>query len=142
MPSVMVTQLETAEPGWIDTRLLYVSSWLDTRLAKRYDAPFSLPYPIAILDWLTAIVTHECWLKRGISPTDEEAAEYKDRAVVAKAEVFEAANSEVGLFELPLRNDTNAAGVARGFPRGVSQMSPYVAFDEQAYIGHQEDSQS
>ncbi len=139
MPSAFIDQLETAEPGWLDTRLLYVSSKIDSRLAKRYDAPFKLPYPIAVCDWLTRIVTYEAWLKRGIAPTDQEASVYEKQSDAAYSELKEASDSNTGLFELPLRADTDGNGVTRGFPRGYSETSPYVSFDQQATIGHQED---
>src|SRR4051812_27546968 len=100
MPGAFIDQLEVAEPGWIDTRLLYVSSKLDTRLAKRYDAPFRSPYPTAVCDWLARIVTYEAWLKRGVSPTDEAADQYRQQHDTAYAEVKEAADSSTGLFEL------------------------------------------
>jgi hypothetical protein len=139
MPSAFIDQLEVAEPGWLDTRLLYVSSKIDSRLSKRYSAPFQLPYPIAVCDWLTSIVTYEAWLKRGIAPTDQEASVYEKQSLAAYAELKEAADSETGLFELPLRADTDGNGVTRGFPRGYSETSPYIAFDQQARTGHQED---
>ncbi len=140
MPSAFVDQLETAEPGWIETRLLYVSSKLDSRLAKRYDAPFKTPYPIAVCDWLVRIVTYEAWLKRGLSPTDQEGTVFERHYETAFTEIREAADSEKGLFELPLRSDTDAVGVTRGSPRVYVETSPYIAFDQQACIGHREDA--
>jgi hypothetical protein len=140
MPSAFIDQLETAEPGWLETRLLYGSAKLDSRLGKRYDAPFRAPYPIAVCDWLARVVTYEAWLKRGLSPTDQEGGEYRQQSDTALAEIKEAADSEKGLFELPLRADTDAQGVTRGSPRVYSETSPYIAFDQQACTGHREDT--
>jgi len=140
MPGAFIDQLEQSEPGWIAGRLVYVSALMDARLAKRYAAPFKAPYPVAVCDWLARIVTYESWLKRGISPTDQEASEYKTQSDNAYADLKEAANSETGLFELPLRSNTDASGITRGFPHGYSESSPYVAFDDQARRGHQEDA--
>lgn len=139
MPQSYVDEVETSNPGFIDARLLLQSAKINARLAKRYDAPFKQPYPIAITEWLLAIVTNEVWLKRGIAATDQQAEQYQKDADTAKAELAEAANSDTGLFELPQREDTDAAGVTRGFPLGYSEQSPYVWATQQARIGRDED---
>ena len=55
-PSEYVDFVETLTPGWTANRLLVNSGWLDSRLRKRYAAPFAAPYPDAVLDWL-----QRCW---------------------------------------------------------------------------------
>lgn len=139
MPASFIDEIEARTPGWIDQRCLHGSAWLDSRLSKRYDAPFANPYPYAVCDWLAKIVTFEAWLKRGVAATDEEIAEYKAMCTTAFAEVREAADSETGLFELPLRATVDANGVRRGFVFVSSQQSPYVWADYQRDIGRQED---
>jgi len=142
MPGSFVDELEAAEPGFIDKRLYLQSAKIDARLAKRYDAPFKQPYPAAVLEWLVSLVTYEAWLKRGIAATDEQAEQYKTDRDLARGDLESAANSEVGLFDLPLRSDTDATGVARGFPQSVSEQSPYAWMSKQAEIGREEDRNS
>lgn len=140
MPGSFVDELEAAEPGFIDGRLYLQSAKIDSRLAKRYDAPFKQPHPVVVLEWCVALVTHECWLKRGIAATDQQAESYQKRHDTALEELLQAADSETGLFELPLRADTDAVGIRRGFPQGYSEQSPYVWASKQARIGREEDS--
>jgi len=139
MPDEFVDECEARYPGFIDNRLLLVSARIDSALAKRYNAPFQSPYPIAVCDWLTRIVTHDVWLKRGRASTDEDANMYLTDRDGAWADIKEAANSETGLFDLPARANTDESGIARGFPRGVAQQSPYAWSVSQARIGRSED---
>src|SRR5262245_11464718 len=106
IPAAYVDAVDTAETGWTLNKLTFISGWLDARLAKRYATPFTAPFPFAIRDWLERIVTWSILLKRGADATDVETSEIKERATTAIAEVKEAADSEKGLFELPLRDDT------------------------------------
>lgn len=139
MPASFIDEIELRTPGWIDNRLLIGSAYLNSRLLKRYDAPFAAPYPIAVCDWLAKIVTMECWLKRGVASTDEEFQEYKLQATTAIAEIREAADAKDGLFDLPLRADTDASAITQGFPRAYSEQSPYVWADIQRAAGRAED---
>lgn len=147
MPSQFVDEIEAREPGWVDKALEMGSAYIDSRLAKRYgNAPppspliFAAPYPVAVVRWLTDLVTMRCWRKRGVVATDEQIIDYRAAADAAMRELTEAANSDTGLFDLPLRADTSASGIAKGFPRSYSEQSPYVWYDVQADIGREEDS--
>lgn len=145
MPSEFVNDIESVQPGWVDAQLGYWSDWIDARLRKRYDAPFSgPPYPGAVTGWLARMVTVRCFLKRGVDPSDAQFAEVKADDVDARAEIKEAADSETGLFDLPLRppavGAVDGSGVVRGFPRAYSEASPYVGQDVQAAIGRNEDA--
>lgn len=139
MPSSYVDELEVAEPGWLDKQLAYWSSWIDARLAKRYAAPFASPYPTAVTGWLARLVTLRAMLRRGLDANDAQFETYQGDHDSAKAEVEEAANSETGLFELPLRADTTTSGISRGGPLGYSEASPYVWTDVQREAGVRED---
>jgi len=127
-PASYVDHVELVEPGWLLGRLTYWSAWINSRLAKRYAVPFAVPpaTPETVVGWLERLVTWELYLKRGIDATDEQVARIEARHDVAKAEVAEAAESRDGLFELPLRRDSNATGVSRGGPLGYSEVSPYT----------------
>lgn len=139
MPRSYAEAIDVAETGWLDRQLSQKTSWIEARLAKRY-GPFTSPYPEVLQDWLAALVTFRCWLRRGHDPTDEQALLYKEEAAKAEAEIFEAANSETGLFDLPLRADLpGSTGISRGGTFGYSEQSPYVWMEAQRDTGRSED---
>jgi hypothetical protein len=140
MPSGDLDSLEEVSPGWIDSQLAYWSAQIDSRLRKRYAAPFSSPYPLAVQGWLARIVTVRCYLKVGVRPSDEQFAEIKADADAAIAEIKESADSVVGLFDLPLRADTTSTGVSKGAPMVYSEASPYAWTDVQGAAGRTEDN--
>jgi hypothetical protein len=139
MPGSFVDAIEITDPGWVDTQLLYWSAWLDSRLRKRYLAPFVLPYPLAVEGWLSRLVTVRCYLKRGVDPTDEQYADVKADDVDARKEITEAAESVTGLFDLPVRADLDASGISQGNPRSYSEQSPYSWTTVQGEAGRAED---
>jgi hypothetical protein len=138
MPKRDVDAIETATPGWLGNQLLYVSREIDARLRKRYDVPFDAPYPHVVQSWLTRIVTQRAYLRRGVDPNDRQAESVFQDAADAKAEIKEAADSEVGLFDLP--EPSGASGISRGAPRVYSEASPYVHTDVQRTTGRADDS--
>lgn len=140
MAGESVDELETVSPGWVDAQLEAASRAIDARLAKRYEAPFAEPYPIAIKSWLARVVTVRALLRRGVDANDEQFTTIKEDAAAAWEEIKEAANSAEGLYELPLREDTTASGVSKGGPYGYSEQSPYVWTDRQVATGREEDS--
>lgn len=142
MPSPDVDHVEAVAPGFIVKRLAIEEGRINARLRKRYLAPFATPVPDAVLGWLTDIVTEPVYRKRGFDPNDPQAEEYAKDAQRARDEVLEAANAEEGLFDLPLRQDTTATGIADGKNEclGYSEASPWVGFDKQAARGREEDA--
>lgn len=140
MPDPFVDDLEARYPGWLANQLSIASTWIDARLAKRYAVPFAAPYPLAVRMWLAQLVTPRAYHKRGIDALDQQIVDIKDDEKTAKDEIAEAANSETGLFDLPLRDDTSESGIVRGGPFGYSEQSPYVWMDEQERVGRGEDS--
>ena len=50
----------------------------------------------------------------------------------AREQMKEAADSEIGLYDLPLLNDVTTDGISKGGPLGYSEQSPYSWTDEQA----------
>ena len=134
-PAQLVDDIETAaptgQPGWLDSQLSYWSAWIDSRLSKRYAAPFAAPYPVAVTGWLARIVTLQLYLKHGVDATDNQYNDIREQDTVARAEIKEAADSETGLFELPLRADTTASGISKGAPFFASDASPYKWTDDQ-----------
>lgn len=140
MPSGFVDEIEAGSPGWTLQQLTLVSAHIDARLSKRYDAPFNVPAPICVQGWLAKIVTEAAYRKRGYDPTDAQGKEYVADRDTALAEIKEAADAVDGLFDLPLRADTNASGISKGGPRAYSEQSPYVFTDQQSRVGTNEDS--
>lgn len=140
MPGEDVDALELRYPGWIAAQLLQESAWLDSRLTKRYASPFASPYPTALLGWLTKLVTVRAYFKRGVDPLDAQYATAKEDADSVKTETLEAANSDIALFELPVKANNDASGVVKGGPFGYSEQSPYAWTDRQVEIGRNEDA--
>lgn len=139
IPSDYVDAIEAVDAGWTALQLEEASAWIDSRLAKRYATPFASPYPIAVLSWLTRIVTVRCYLKRGVEATDEQFQAIQEDAAEARKECMEAADSNVGLFDLPLRSNTTASGIDRSGPFGYSEQSPYAWASQQRRVGRGED---
>lgn len=140
MPSTDVDALEARYPGWLTLQLDEESDAIDSRLRKRYDAPFSAPYPKAILRWLTKIVTRSAYLKRGVDPNDAQIEEVFTDAADVWVQIKEAADSVDGLFDLPLRSNTSASAITKGGPLGYSEASPFVSTDRQRDTGRDEDA--
>lgn len=138
MPQSDVEALETAAPGWIDGQLGHYSLAIDSRLRKRYAVPFAIPNE-TVKEWLTRIVTVRCFLRRGVDPNDAQFEAIKEDADLALAEIKEAADSETGLFELPLLDAGDTSAVSKGGPYGYSEQSPYVWMDGQESTGRDED---
>ena len=144
IPSAFVDDVEKVSPGWIENQLDYWARWIDSRLRKRYATPFAAfgdapPTPAGVQGWLARIVTLRVWLKRGVDPNDIQFDTVKQDAVDAQTEVLEAANSDTGWFDLPLRTDEDGSAINRGNPRYYSEASPYVWTDQQAAVGRNED---
>lgn len=138
-PPELIDALESFQVGWVGQQLTSASAWLDARLNKRYDAPFADPPPEIVQDWVARIVTLRCYLRRGVDPADEQFQEIKRQAALAEAEIKEAAEAVNGLFDLPLRADTNSTGINRGRPRHRSEHSPFVWSVKQRRTGRRED---
>lgn len=145
IPSGFVDDVEKVSPGWIEGQLEYWARWIDSRLRKRYASPFAAfnatpPTPASVQGWLARIVTVRVWIKRGVDPNDLQFAAVQEDATAAQAEVLEAANSETGWFDLPLKGDEDGSAISRGNPRVYSEASPYVWTDVQSQAGKSEDN--
>lgn len=145
LPPEYLDAIEDRTPGWLDVQLEQWSRWIDARLVKRYAVPFAAPAPEIVKLWLSTIVSFRALMKRGVDPSDVDVSllrEDYERVVGTQdrpGEIKEAADAEKGLFELPLRQDTGAAGISKGAPRQYSEHSPYAWRDEQAAVGREED---
>ena len=110
MPGGDVDQIESEDPGWILARARAIQSGIDSRLRKRYAAPFDAPVPGVVLGWLGSLLTLELYLHRGVNPSDQQILTIQAGADRAQAQIKEAADAVAGLYDLPLRADTTATG--------------------------------
>lgn len=118
-------------PEYFDGKLAEHTSWINARLRKRYATPFSDPVPEIVLSWLERLVTFDVYLRRGFNPSSQQDEEIKNRMVDAKAEIKEAADSNEGLYDLPLREDSSATGISKGGPWAEYDNTPYGFLDAQ-----------
>jgi hypothetical protein len=131
--------LASSAPGWLEAQLEAWSRQIDARLAKRYRVPFTAPVPEVVKAWLARLVTIRVYLRRGIDATDMQFAEVKADADRAFDELKEAADANIGLYDLPLIEGSTSTGISKGGPFGYSEQSPWVAFDLQVDTARDED---
>jgi len=133
MPTEDVDALEAQYPGLVAKLIGGREAWMHARLAKRYAVPFDAASPPEVaLEWVTALVTIALYMRRGFNPSSEQDNLIVSEANRAQTEILEAANSETGLFELPLRQDAPSVGGAIGAePFGYSEATPYDWLDVQ-----------
>ncbi len=132
MPASDVDDLETIAAGWVLLQLEQCSRWIDSRLRKRYAAPFDVDTcPEIVKSWLTRLVTLRAYLRRGVDATDAQFDLIRADAESAAEEIKEAANAVDGLFDLPLKDSDKATGVTLGAPFGYAEASPYEWVDVQ-----------
>ena len=137
MPPEFLDALETTQPGWLDAQLEQMSRWIDSRLMKRYSVPFVLPYPEVVCGWLARLVTFEAWQRRGWDPQDPQALQIQRAAEQVREDVKEAADANVGLYDLPTLEGKSSITKPRTF--GYTEQSPYVWTDQQLLTGREED---
>lgn len=132
MPPEDVDRLEAQYQGFLTTALADHQERIESRLRKRYAIPFADPVPLTAVRWLVSIVTALAYDRRGWNPSSQENERIGKAADTAEAEIKEAADSDAGLFDLPLRRDLpQSSGVSAGGPFGYSEASPYAWTDVQ-----------
>lgn len=126
---------DSLEPAFIASRLSIRSSEIDARLRKRYAAPFGTPFPEVVQGWLVDIVTPDLYFRRGWDPASEQGTAILELAAAARESMKEAADSQNGLYDLPLLGTADTA-ISKGGPLGYSEASPYTWTDAQVYNGN------
>lgn len=145
IPGNYADEVQAAAPGWLQKQLDSWARWIDSRLRKRYAAPFHAfdgdpdSTPPQVQNWLARIVTLKVMIKRGVDPNDRTFDAIREDYVNAVDEVTEAANGDDGLFDIPLRDSEDPTAVSKGGPLASYEASPYVSSDQEAYYGHAED---
>lgn len=130
----------TAWQTFVDSQLVIATSRVVARLRKRYDvAQLVAPYPEIVLGWIVAEVTPKLYKRRGWDPSDAQSVDVLEDAQQALTEQKEAADSNDGLYELPLRQDLQTSAVSQGGPFGYAEQSPYTASDLQRCAAEQEE---
>jgi len=140
LPPDFVDEVERAHAGFVIAQLEEASALIESQLRKRYRTPFD-PVPTVCRRWLARIVDHAVMLRRGYSPTDEQAGQTERLHDAALAEIRRAADAVEGDFDLPLRTDADGSGIRKGGPRSYSEGSPYVWRSIQRERGRREDRQ-
>lgn len=141
MPANYIDGLEVAQPGWLLIQDEMISSRVDAKLRKRYAVPFADPVPPTVVGWVVDILTAKAYLRLGVDPTDKQVDAIAEAANTALAEVQQAADSDTGLFDLPLTAVQDAAsGVVKGTPLCYSEQSPYAWTDVQRSAARLEDN--
>jgi hypothetical protein len=126
MPHSNVDALESQEPGFLAAQIASAEAWVNARLWKRYAVPFTSA-PEIVKSWVAILVTPPAYAKLGWQPSSESDREsILVPAETARTEIKEAADSEAGLFELPLRAGSTAEGITRGTTLAHSEASPYT----------------
>lgn len=139
MPSEDIDGLEETSPGFVSAQLRMTTSWVYSRLRKRYRVPFADPVPDVVKEWIARIAAPRCYTKRGWVPTASDIEAIKKDGEDAKEEVKEAADAVEGLFDLPLLDSGDASAISKQTTRSYSEQSPYVGFSRQRETGRDED---
>jgi hypothetical protein len=114
---------------WLELK----SGHIRARLVKRYAVDFNDPGPPPdkIIEWLVLLVDILVWACAGGLPEGREDGWAKEAEKTTLDEIKEAADSETGLFELPLR-DTDPLGTSainKGPPFVVAYNTGFDYFD-------------
>ena len=138
MPGDFIDQLETITPGWLDNQLDRWSRHIDGRMRKRCVVPFETPTPLVILGWLADIVTVYAYRRLGVDQLDSQFASAEKDSDRTHAELKEAADGDIGLFDLPVK-EGEGSGFDKPVTRSYSEASPFVWRDKQRTDGRAQD---
>jgi hypothetical protein len=139
MPPNLVDTVESKFPGIVAGKIAAVSGIFNTKLAKRYAAAFTMPYPDALKMQVACVVAFRLWIVLGYNPEGALDQHLKALHDAALAWLDSAANGETGLIELPGSEDPMASAVDKGGTLAYTETSPYVWADVQSDRGRDED---
>lgn len=124
-------EIDLLPVAFVNSRIAIAESEVNSVLRKRYAAPFASPVPEIVLAWVTDLVTPELYFRRGWDPTEKQSLEILAAAERVRAQLQQAADQQGGLWDLPLRQDSNAEGVSKGGTKCYSEASAYDWLDAQ-----------
>jgi hypothetical protein len=130
LPSEYHAEVEARYPGWITEQIGIWGEVIDSRLRKRYPVPFAVPIPVSVQMWLARLLDARLLLKRGVDATDAQYADFAKSAADVMSELKEAADSNTGLYDLPLTALGDSA-IKREQPMSFSNAGPYAGFRSQ-----------
>lgn len=145
LPPEYIDGVSACSRDFVTLTLELESAYIDGRLFKRYAVPFdpNLPAPLCVQRWLVDLVSLQVWLRRGMDATQMDADLYAKAAEQARLDLKEAADSDTGLWDLPLRVDTTTENTVSGIKkpklRSYSETSPFVGQRIQRTRGREED---
>jgi len=134
-----IDDLESSQPGWVDQQLESMSRRVDSRLRKRYVVPFATA-PESVKLWVTQLATMRVFMRIYRAPTEQQQwVSVQEDYENAMAELKEAADSQNGLYDLPITDAADASAITKAQTAAYSEQSPYAAFDGQAAYARDED---
>ena len=122
---------DALDSSFVTARITIACSEINGRLRKRYAVPFNAPVPEVVCGWVTDIVTPELYFRRGWDPAEAQSAAILAAAERARAEIKEAADSNEGLWDLPILETSTSEGITKSGPLFYSEASPYSWTDVQ-----------
>lgn len=138
LPPEEVDNLNARRPGFLAASIDDWQSHMMGQLSKRYAVEDidDNDVPKILERWLNALVTREAYGAKGYTPSSEMDEKTIDgRAERAEEQIQLAANSETGLYDLPLRaSQPGKSGVTKSGPRYYTEVSPYDWLDRQACL--------
>lgn len=129
VPTQILAAFDEANPGSFAAIAESVSRMFDARLHKRYNTPFAEPYPEAIRFHVAQVVSYQVWIKVGYNPGSAQDEGIKTARDDALAWLKDAADSQDGTVELPVRETPatgDASAISRSRPLSYNEASPYV----------------
>jgi hypothetical protein len=121
MPEEDVDDLVARYPAFVAAQLEVLTGEIYSRLRKRYKTPFVEPVPIVAKGWLADMITPVLYARRGIDPSDDQMQQLRDAAARAREQIKEAADSENGLYDLPLLDSADGTAITKADPLGYSE---------------------
>jgi hypothetical protein len=129
MPEEDVDDLVARYPAFVAAQLEVLTGEIYSRLRKRYKTPFD-PVPIVAKGWLADMIAPVLYARRGVDPSDDQMQQLRDAAARAREQIKEAADSENGLYDLPLLDTADPTAIAKAGPLGYSE-GPYDYLDQE-----------
>lgn len=134
MPDEDVDLVWRDRSGFLEASVKGAYADINARLRKRYPTLTATNRPEAVVRWMTRIVTPEAYRARGINPNDDQTKVFDADRAQAYLEIKEAADSQDGLYDLPVADASDVSAITKGMPLSYSEGSAYDWLDAQAAL--------